>query len=98
MSIWNTIDKVLTKIADDWELSYGEKQFFISFYSVQDLFICVYKIRKNLSGLFKDLKVENKWLREKQELLGNKTPLYLILKSKEGLFLVREYVEAACNR
>ena len=62
-------------------------------------FLNLYRIRKLLSGLFMDLKIENEWLREPQEYIGYKKPLSLILYGDEDdLLLVAQYVEYICNR
>ncbi len=55
-------------------------------------------IRRTLWSLFRDLEVENAWLREEHSMLDNKSPLSLMLGgSMEGLLLAREYVEAAAG-
>jgi hypothetical protein len=52
------------------------------------------KIRTLLSGLFRSVEKENEWLREPKELLGNKSPLDLMLEgSMEKLLTVRQFVE-----
>lgn len=54
----------------------------------------LFKIRSALSSIFRDLKVENEWLRESQKVLGDQTPLQLILEgSMENLLRVRLLVE-----
>lgn len=54
----------------------------------------LFVIRKRLAGLFKDLDVENEWLREKQVALNNNSPLELLLSgSMENLLLIKEFVE-----
>ena len=56
-------------------------------------------IRATLRALFRDLEVENDWLREPHALLGRQTPLSLLLGgSMEDLLLVKEYVDAAAGR
>lgn len=57
---------------------------------VANLFV----IRKRLAGLFKDIDVENEWLREKHADLNNNSPLELLLSgSMENVLLVKEFVE-----
>lgn len=52
------------------------------------------RIRTLLSGLFRSVEKENEWLREPKELLGNKSPLDLMLEgSMEKLLTVRQFVE-----
>ena len=56
-------------------------------------------IRETLHSLFRDLKEENKWLREPHVLLDGRSPLSLLLGgSMEDLLLTREYVDAAAGR
>lgn len=55
-------------------------------------------IRKRLDGLFKNVDVENEWLREKQVDIGNKSPMELLLSgSMENLLLVKQFVEFICG-
>ncbi len=64
----------------------------------KDRIVFLYEIRKYLSALFRDEKVENQWLREPHEMLGERTPMDLMLSgSRENLLLVKEYVEAAAG-
>ena len=66
---------------------------------VRDRIAHLFQIRKTLSALFRDLAVENDWLREPHELLDGRRPLKLLLGgSMENLLLVREYVDAAAGR
>ena len=59
----------------------------------------LYQIRKTLSALFRDVDVENQWLREPHTMLNESSPMDLLLEgSMENLLLVREYVEAAAGR
>ncbi len=59
----------------------------------------LYRIRKILSALFQDLKVENRWLREPHTMLDGRSPMDRMLDgSMENLLLVKEYVEAAAGR
>ena len=52
-------------------------------------------IRKSLWIFFRDLEVENDWLREPQEMLDERMPLSLLKSgSMEDLQLLREYVDA----
>ena len=56
-------------------------------------------IRATLRSLFRDLQVENDWLRETHDALDNHSPLSLLLGgSMEDLLFVREYVDAAAGR
>lgn len=56
-------------------------------------------IRMTLWSLFRDLDTENSWLREPHSMLGDKSPLSLLLGgSMEDLLLAREYVESAAGR
>ena len=56
-------------------------------------------IRATLWSLFRDLGVENDWLREPHAALDDEPPLSLLLGgSMEDLLLVREYVDAAAGR
>ena len=64
----------------------------------QDRISHLFSIRKTLWSLFRDLDVENDWLREPHSLLDNKTPLSLMLEgSIEDLLLAREYVDTAAD-
>lgn len=54
----------------------------------------LFVIRKRLDGLFKDIDVENEWLREKHADLNNNSPLELLLSgSMENILLIKEFVE-----
>ena len=56
-------------------------------------------IRKTLWSLFRDLDVENEWLREPHSMLDDRSPLSLLVGgSMEDLLLTREYVDAASGR
>ena len=66
---------------------------------VRDRIAHLFQIRKTLATLFRDLDVENEWLRESHALLEGREPLSLLLGgSMENLLLVREYVDAAAGR
>ena len=66
---------------------------------VRDRIAHLFQIRKTLSALFRDLDVENDWLREPHTLLDEQEPLKLLLGgSMEDLLLVKEYVDAAAGR
>ena len=55
-------------------------------------------IRRTLWSLFRDLDVENDWLRERHSMLNGKSPMSLIIEgSIEDLLLAREYVESAAG-
>lgn len=60
------------KCCDIWGISKSAK------YIEEETLLDLFTIRKTLNGIFRDVKVENQWLREPQELLGNKTPLELL--------------------
>lgn len=66
---------------------------------VRDRIAHLFHIRQTLSALFRDLDVENEWLREPHTLLDEQEPLTLLLGgSMEDLLLVKEYVDAAAGR
>ena len=66
---------------------------------VRDRIAHLFHIRRTLSALFRDLDVENDWLREPHTLLDEQEPLKLLLGgSMEDLLLVKEYVDAAAGR
>ena len=66
---------------------------------VRDRIAHLFHIRQTLSSLFRDLDVENEWLREPHTLLDDQEPLKLLLGgSMEDLLLVKEYVDAAAGR
>ncbi|MDN5881956.1 MAG: hypothetical protein L0H75_00510 [Nitrosospira sp.] len=57
---------------------------------IAELFV----IRKALLSVFQDRKVENQWLRERQEILGGTSPLDLLLEgSWPNLLRVRQLAE-----
>ena len=59
----------------------------------------LFRIRETLDSLFRNLDVENQWLREPHELLDGKTPLSLLLGgSMEDILVTREYVDATAGR
>ena len=59
----------------------------------------LFRIRKTLSSLFRNVEVENDWLREPHETLNGQIPMDLLLEgSMENLLMVKEYVEAAAGR
>ena len=66
---------------------------------VRDRIAHLFHIRASLLSLFRDLKIENEWLREPHSLLDGKSPLSLLLSgSMERLLLVREYVDRVAGR
>ena len=66
---------------------------------IRDRIAHLFHIRATLSSLFRDLEVENDWLRESHTLLDEREPLELLLGgSMEALLLVKEYVDAAAGR
>ena len=65
---------------------------------VRDRIVHLFCIRRTLWSLFRDLDVENDWLREQHPLLNGKSPMSLIVEgSMEDLLLAREYVESAAG-
>lgn len=59
----------------------------------------LYAIRATLRSLFRDLDVENEWLREPHSLLNGKSPLALLSNgSVEDLLIVKEYVDTVAGR
>lgn len=65
---------------------------------VQDRIVHLFHIRRILWSLFRDLEVENEWLREQHSMLNGKSPLSLMLEgSMENLLLARDYVESAAG-
>ncbi len=61
---------------------------------VRDRIAHLFRIRESLHSLFRDLEVENEWLREPHEFLEGKSPMSLMVGgSMEDLLLVREYVD-----
>lgn len=66
---------------------------------VRDRIAHLFHIRSSLSALFRDLDVENDWLRESHPMLDGESPMALLTGgSMEDLLLVREYVDAAAGR
>ncbi len=66
---------------------------------IRDRIAHLFHIRATLSSLFRDLEVENEWLRERHPLLDEREPLELLLGgSMEDLLLVKEYVDAAAGK
>ena len=56
-------------------------------------------IFRTLRALFRDLEVENAWLRERHGLLDDRSPMSLLLGgSMEDLLLVRDYVDTTAGR
>ena len=65
----------------------------------KDRIVHLLHVRKTLSALFRNREVENEWLREPRSLLGEQSPMDLLLEgSMENLLLVREYVETMAGR
>ncbi len=65
---------------------------------VRDRIAHLFCIRRALWSLFRDLDVENDWLREQHHMLNEKSPLFLMLEgSMEDLLLAREYVDSAAG-
>ena len=66
---------------------------------VKERIVYLFRVRKTLSALFRDVEVENSWLRESHRTLNGRVPMDLILDgSDRSLRLVVEYVEAAAGR
>lgn len=66
---------------------------------VRDRISHLFWIRNTLRSLFRDLDVENDWLREPHSVLDDRSPLSLLLGgSMEDLLLARECVDAAAGR
>lgn len=66
---------------------------------VRDRIAYLFRIRETLRVLFRDLEVENEWLREPHSLLDDQSPLSLLLDgSMEDLLLVKEYVDTVAGR
>lgn len=65
---------------------------------VRDRIAHLFFIRRTLWSMFRDLDVENDWLREQHDMLSDTSPLSLMLEgSMEALMLAREYVESAAG-
>ena len=65
---------------------------------VRDRIAHLFCIRRTLRSLFRNLHVENEWLREQHPTLNGKSPMSLIVEgSIEDLLLAREYVESAAG-
>lgn len=65
---------------------------------VRDRIAHLFFIRRTLWSMFRDLDVENDWLREQHHMLSDTSPLSLMLEgSMESLLLAREYVESAAG-
>lgn len=66
---------------------------------VNDRIAHLFRIRETLDSLFRNLDVENQWLREPHSSLDGKSPLSLLLGgSMEDILLTRDYVDAAAGR
>ena len=66
---------------------------------VKDRIACLFRIRKNLSSLFRDKDTENAWLREQHNPLGGQTPVEMLLEgSMEDMLTVKEYVDWMAGR
>lgn len=65
----------------------------------KDRIACLFRIRKNLSSLFRDKDTENAWLRERHSPLGGQTPMEMLLEgSMENMLTVKEYVDWMAGR
>ena len=61
---------------------------------VRDRISHLLSIRMSLRMLFRDIRVENEWLREPQDMLNGQIPMSLLLEgSLDNIALVREYVD-----
>ena len=59
----------------------------------------LFQIRETLWSLFRDLEVENEWLREPHTLLGDRSPMSLLLSgSMDDFQLAMEYVDTVAGR
>lgn len=66
---------------------------------MKDRVALLYQIRKGLDALFRDLRTENQWLRERQRVLGDKTPFeFMKTGSMAALLEVRDVVEMMSGR
>ena len=66
---------------------------------VRDRIAHVFQIRSVLMSLFRDLEVENKWLREPHSLLDGRSPMALLLGgSMEDILMVKEFVDTVAGR
>ena len=66
---------------------------------VRDRIAYLFAIRATLRSLFRDLDVENEWLREPHLLLHGGWPLALLLNGPiEDLLMVKEYVDTVAGR
>ena len=66
---------------------------------VRDRIAYLFAIRATLRSLFRDLDVENEWLREPHSLLHGESPLALLSNgSVEDLLIVKEYVDTVAGR
>ncbi len=65
----------------------------------QDRVAHLFRIHETLSSVFRDLEVENEWIREPHAMLDGQSPLEILLGgSMEGLLWVKEYVEFTGRR
>lgn len=65
---------------------------------VRDRIAHLFCIRRTLWSLFRNLDVENEWLREQHPMLNGKSPMSLIVEgSIEDLLVAREYVDSAAG-
>ena len=66
---------------------------------VRDRIAHVFQIRSTLMSLFRDIDVENKWLREPHSLLDGRSPMALLLAgSMEDILMVKEYADTVAGR
>ena len=66
---------------------------------VRDRIAYLFAIRATLSSLFRDLDIENEWLREPHSLLHGKSPLTLLSNgSVDDLLVVKEFVDTVAGR
>lgn len=64
----------------------------------KDRIAILIRIRTLLAGLFKDINVENAWLREHNPDLNGRTPLHLLREgSMENLLTLRDLIERAAG-
>lgn len=64
----------------------------------KDRIAYLFRIRALLSSLFRDIDVENQWLRESHAPLDGRRPLDLMRGSMQDLLLAKEYTETLAGR
>ncbi len=104
MEFWHLDDTDVVALLgfDPWDTEYVTKALHggweLPGRDFKDRIAYLFRIRRTLWSLFRDLEVENEWLREKHSMLEGRSPMSLMLEgSMEDLLLVVEYVEAAAG-